>query len=253
MVSVLLMKLKMVSAWSPVYGIGTLNVIVHGDFLPRTFLNKFYILFAIIRALYLAFVVTLRYPHFDVIFCDQNAAYILILSLFCRSKILFYCHHPDFVQTPHDSLLKRMYWYLHSFHSSYRVPFDLFEEYCVSMADRVLVNSKYTQSVYCDSYRVLSHFSSTKPTILYPCVDFDAIRKLASFVFLVLLTLVWTRRFLRSLTVVVTSSLSIDMSERRRSRKQFLVFPIYVISWVLLPLRRPRFGSWSLVATILVF
>ena len=92
------------------FTIGTLNVIVHGDFLPRTLFNKFYIFFAIIRAMYLALVVAIKYSAFDVIFCDQNAAYIPVLRLFSRAKIFFYCHHPDYVQTPHNSLLKRLYF-----------------------------------------------------------------------------------------------------------------------------------------------
>lgn len=86
--------------------LGTLKVITHGDFLPRTVFNRFYIFFAIIRAMYLAFVVALKYPGFDVIVCDQNAAYIPILRLLSKSKVVFYCHHPDYVQTPHNSLLK---------------------------------------------------------------------------------------------------------------------------------------------------
>ena len=102
------MKQRTVVCFSRCLFLGTLNVIVHGDFLPRTLFNKFYILFAIIRALYLAFVVSVFYGPYDVIFCDQNAAYIPVLRLFCRSKVLFYCHHPDFVQTPHNSLLKKM-------------------------------------------------------------------------------------------------------------------------------------------------
>ena len=68
--------------------------------------------------------------------------------------------------------------------NSYRLPFDLFEEYCVSMADRVLVNSYYTQSVYKNSYRMLSFFSHTLPEVLYPCVDFSTIRSLAKWEFL---------------------------------------------------------------------
>ena len=138
---------------------------MHGDFLPRTLFDRFYILFAIIRALYLAFIVSIQYPHFDVIFCDQNAAYIPILKLLTSSKILFYCHHPDYVQTSHTGFLKRLY----------RLPFDLFEEYCVSMADTVLVNSLYTQSVYKKSFRTISQI----PEVLYPAVDFETIRKLA--------------------------------------------------------------------------
>ncbi|KAK8815062.1 hypothetical protein WA556_007098 [Blastocystis sp. ATCC 50177/Nand II] len=148
---------------------GTLKVITHGDFLPRTVFNRFYIFFAIIRAMYLAFVVALKYPGFDVIVCDQNAAYIPILRLLSKSKVVFYCHHPDYVQTPHNSLLKILY----------RLPFDLFEEYCVSMADSILVNSYYTQSVYKRSFRVISYFSSVLPSVLYPCVDYTTIRQLA--------------------------------------------------------------------------
>lgn len=83
-------------------------MIVHGDFLPTTLFNKFYIFFAIIRAIYLATIVGVEYPHYDVIICDQNAAYIPFLRLFCSSRILFYCHHPDYVQTPHNSLLKKL-------------------------------------------------------------------------------------------------------------------------------------------------
>lgn len=63
----------------------------------------------------------------------------------------------------------------------YRLPFDLFEEYCISMADSVLVNSHYTQSVYKRSFRFISFFSSYLPTVLYPCVDYTSIRQLAEF------------------------------------------------------------------------
>ena len=144
-------------------------MIVHGDFLPRTLFNRFYIFFAIIRAVYLAFVVSVKYSHFDVIFCDQNAAYIQILRLFTSSRILFYCHHPDYVQTPHNGFFKRIY----------RIPFDLFEEYCVSMADTVLVNSLYTQSVYAESFKLIMKMNSVLPEVLYPAVDFGTIRTLA--------------------------------------------------------------------------
>ena len=145
-------------------------MIVHGDFLPRTLMNRFYIFFAIIRAMYLAFVVGVKYDRFDVIFCDQNAAYIPILRLFTRSKILFYCHHPDYVQTSHAGLLKKLY----------RAPFDLFEEYCVSMADSVLVNSLYTQSIYKKSFKMIMAMDPVAPEVVYPAVDFTSIRKAAA-------------------------------------------------------------------------
>lgn len=62
---------------------------------------------------------------------------------------------------------------------SYRLPFDLFEEYCISMADKVVVNSLYTQSVYKNSFRFLIFFGKPLPTVIYPCVDFQTIRSLA--------------------------------------------------------------------------
>lgn len=63
----------------------------------------------------------------------------------------------------------------------YRLPFDLFEEYCISMADKVLVNSLYTQSVYKESYTIISYLSNTLPNVLYPCVDLAGIQSLAQY------------------------------------------------------------------------
>ena len=47
------------------------------------------------------------------------------------------------------------------------------------MADSILVNSYYTQSVYKRSFRVISYLSSVLPSVLYPCVDYTTIRQLA--------------------------------------------------------------------------
>ena len=163
------MKRKMVRRTTDILQLGTLEVVVHGDFLPRTIFDRFYIFFAIIRAMYLAFVVGIKYNHYDVIFCDQNAAYIPILRLFTKAKILFYCHHPDYVQTSHSGILKKIY----------RAPFDLFEEYCISMADSVLVNSLYTQSIYKKSFKMITAMETIPPEVVYPAVDYSSIRKAA--------------------------------------------------------------------------
>ena len=61
----------------------------------------------------------------------------------------------------------------------YRLPFDFFEEYCISMADAVVVNSLYTQSVYKQSFPTLTTLYKTLPNVVYPCVDFEGIRALA--------------------------------------------------------------------------
>ena len=49
------------------------------------------------------------------------------------------------------------------------------------MADKVLVNSLYTQSIYKESYTILSYLSNTLPNVLYPCVDLAGIQTLAQF------------------------------------------------------------------------
>ena len=46
------------------------------------------------------------------------------------------------------------------------------------MAAKVLVNSLYTQSVYKESYTILSYLSNTLPNVLYPCVDLAGIQTL---------------------------------------------------------------------------
>ena len=70
-----------------------------------------------------------------------------------------------------------MYFYS----TRYRLPFDLFEEYCISMADRVVANSLYTQSVYKNSFRFISMLSRPLPHVVYPCVDYKTIRSLAQY------------------------------------------------------------------------
>jgi hypothetical protein len=60
---------------------GTLNVTILGDFLPRHILGRFHVLCAILRNIYLSFVVWLTNETFDVVFVDQVAASVPILRL----------------------------------------------------------------------------------------------------------------------------------------------------------------------------
>ena len=50
------------------------------------------------------------------------------------------------------------------------------------MADKVLVNSLYTQSVYKNSYTIISYLNHTLPNVLYPCVDLDGLRALSKYI-----------------------------------------------------------------------
>ncbi|KAJ4460332.1 putative mannosyltransferase [Paratrimastix pyriformis] len=140
---------------------GTLSVTVLGDWIPRSFFRRFAALFAYVRMLYLALGVALFGPSFDVIVCDQISACIPILKLLTRAKIVFYCHYPDqLLCTDRRSLLKRLY----------RWPIDRLEAITTGMAHRVLVNSKYTASIF---HATFTHIK-TLPAVLYPPINSQA-------------------------------------------------------------------------------
>ncbi|KAL7711530.1 hypothetical protein QTN25_010798 [Entamoeba marina] len=131
---------------------GRFQVFVHGDFIPRSFFGFFYIFFATIRALYLSLIVSL-YTNADVYIVDQISVGVPIFKLF-NKKVLFYCHFPDKLLSPPGGMLKKFY----------RYPFDWLEESCMSFADSIVVNSKFTQSMYEDAFK--SH--TRTPSVLYP-------------------------------------------------------------------------------------
>ncbi|NXL95894.1 ALG2 mannosyltransferase, partial [Alectura lathami] len=82
-----------------------------------------------------------------------------------RKKVLFYCHFPDQLLTKRESFLKRIY----------RMPLDWLEEYTTGMADCIVVNSKFTASVFKETFKSLSHIN---PDVLYPSLNtssFDTI------------------------------------------------------------------------------
>ncbi|XP_028738605.1 alpha-1,3/1,6-mannosyltransferase ALG2 isoform X2 [Peromyscus leucopus] len=65
---------------------------------------------------------------------------------------------PDLLLSKRNSTLKRFY----------RAPIDWIEEYTTGMADRILVNSQYTASVFKETFKSLSHVN---PDILYPSLN----------------------------------------------------------------------------------
>ncbi|GFR99206.1 alpha-1,3/1,6-mannosyltransferase ALG2-like [Elysia marginata] len=140
---------------------GRLKVTVAGDWLPRKIFNRFYALCAYIRMIYVAaylmFFSSIRY---DIIFCDQISACLPILKL-RAAKVIFYCHFPDLLLTQRKTFWKQMY----------RAPLDFIEEKTTGMADCILVNSKFTASVFHETFTHLQHI---QPEVLYPIPDFSA-------------------------------------------------------------------------------
>jgi alpha-1,3/alpha-1,6-mannosyltransferase len=138
---------------------GTLAVRVYGRFLPLHVGQRLRAPCAIARMAYLACAVRLRDGYFDVIFCDLVSHAIPLLRLLGgRAQIVFYCHFPDQLLTPPRRWLYRLY----------RAPIDWLEELTTGMADRVLVNSRFTAQVF---RRTFPRLRGLTPEVLYPGVD----------------------------------------------------------------------------------
>ncbi|CCH59367.1 hypothetical protein TBLA_0B05350 [Henningerozyma blattae CBS 6284] len=140
---------------------GTLKVEVYGDSLPISFFGKFFIIFANIRQLYLVFqlIRTGKIKEYDLFIVDQLSTCIPLLHYFSNAKVMYYCHFPDQLLAKRTSLLKKLY----------RIPFDLLEQMTISVADSVVVNSKFTRSMYKKTFNYLKH--KEEPGVIYPCVD----------------------------------------------------------------------------------
>ncbi|XP_071593085.1 alpha-1,3/1,6-mannosyltransferase ALG2 [Heliangelus exortis] len=138
-----------------------------GGWLPRSFWGRGHALCAALRMAFVAlYILLLSDERVDAFVCDQVSACIPVLRLArTRKKVLFYCHFPDQLLTKRESFLKRIY----------RLPLDWLEEYTTGMADCIVVNSKFTASVFKDTFKSLSHIN---PDVLYPSLNvssFEAI------------------------------------------------------------------------------
>ncbi|NWI97313.1 ALG2 mannosyltransferase, partial [Pitta sordida] len=131
-----------------------------GGWLPRSLCGRGHALCAALRMAFVAlYVLLLSGETFDAFVCDQVSACIPILRLArTHKKILFYCHFPDQLLTKRETFLKRLY----------RWPLDWLEEYTTGMADCIVVNSKFTASVFKDTFKSLSHIN---PDVLYPSLN----------------------------------------------------------------------------------
>jgi alpha-1,3/alpha-1,6-mannosyltransferase len=77
-----------------------------------------------------------------------------------ETRILFYCHFPDLLLAQ-----GRATWWK----SAYRLPFDFIEQWSMSFADSVVVNSGFTKSVVGKVFPDLMKKKDIQ--IVYPCVD----------------------------------------------------------------------------------
>ena len=143
---------------------GQLKVTCVGDWLPRSTFGMFAAFWAYIRMIYVAlFLVFFSGLQYDVTFVDQISACIPFIKLKSNSKVLFYCHFPDQLLTQRKSVLKKIY----------RFFIDCLEETTTNMADKVLVNSKFTAEIFRNTFKSINF----TPSVLYPSLDFEKFDK----------------------------------------------------------------------------
>jgi alpha-1,3/alpha-1,6-mannosyltransferase len=96
-------------------------------------------------------------------FVDQLSAGLPLLQLLApRTPILFYCHFPDLLLVQ-----GRQKWWKRL----YRVPFDTWEQWSMSFADAIAVNSNFTKGVVASTWPGLAERREFK--VVYPAIDTD--------------------------------------------------------------------------------
>jgi len=140
---------------------GRLSVRCHLDWLPRSVCGRLVALCMYVRMLLLAALVRwwLREDYLVAV-VDQVSACVPVIRT-RSAKVLFYCHFPDQLLTHRSNVFKRVY----------RYPLDWLEQVTTGCADRVVVNSNFTATVFRDTFPALSHIT---PQVIYPSMDFSS-------------------------------------------------------------------------------
>lgn len=145
---------------------GTLDVRVRGNsIVPSTILSRFAIICAILRQfhlilqLYISGELSALKP--DAFFVDQLSAGLPILrSVWPETRVFFYCHFPDLLLAQgRSNWIKRIY----------RIPFDQLEQWSMSFADSIAVNSGFTKGMVEGVFPELAKKKDLQ--VVHPCVD----------------------------------------------------------------------------------
>jgi alpha-1,3/alpha-1,6-mannosyltransferase len=136
---------------------GSLDIRVHGGFLPAHIGQRLRAPCAIMRTAFIGGFAALS-NGFDLIFVDLVPHVIPLLRLFSRAPVVFYCHYPDRLLAKKGGRIYRLY----------RTPIDRLEEFGIGFAGRVLVNSRFTAVQFQRAFRRLD---AVLPEVLYPGVE----------------------------------------------------------------------------------
>lgn len=139
-----------------------LEVVIIGDFISGHLFGKLHIFFSTLKQLVLFFWLVLsgRINKHDLYVIDQLPSCIPLLQIFSQTpRFLFYCHFPDQLLTTRRGIIKKLY----------RIPFDFIEQFSTSASDAIVVNSKFTKSVFFKVFKLLK----VNPDVIYPCVNLE--------------------------------------------------------------------------------
>jgi alpha-1,3/alpha-1,6-mannosyltransferase len=148
------------------------HVVVWGRFLPSNWMGMGTAFFSSLRMLYLSYWTAKKFGSTtDCIVLDVLPTSIPFLKSWVRCGILFYCHFPDKLLTrdtvngeiSDESSRRRS-----SLRLLYRHFMDSVEEYTMSYADILCVNSKFTKSQVQQEFPTLS---DKHMHVLYPALD----------------------------------------------------------------------------------
>lgn len=163
----------------PPNGILHENVHVCGSFFPASlWKNKATALCSSIRILYLTLMAMRDNPEADVFVIDVLPISLPLLWYFHRGNaaLLFYCHFPDKLLTRDTvngipiSELQQSISISGVLRKFYRTIMDKIEEYTMSFADLIVLNSEFTKT---EVSRAFPHLSLSDACVLYPCIDFE--------------------------------------------------------------------------------
>lgn len=129
------------TAYDPQLGLDTggdaLDIRVRGALLPARVWVGLEALCSIGRMSYLALSAARSSARFDVVFCDLVPYVVPLLKRISSAKILFYCHFPDQLLAPRRGGVRQLY----------RAWLARLEAMGMRVSDRVVVNSRFTESV----------------------------------------------------------------------------------------------------------
>lgn len=129
------------TAYDPQHGFAAggdpLDIRVRGGFLPERTWFGLAALCSVGRMSYLALSAASSTERFDLVFCDLVPHVVPLLKRISSAKVLFYCHFPDQLLAPQRG----------GVHQPYRTWLARLEASGMRAADRVVVNSRFTESM----------------------------------------------------------------------------------------------------------